>query len=97
MPIATQQTFSPEFKRALHLFVKSPQSKLIRYIFASLLEDANYAQHNRVRIVRVVEDLLKTQGIDPDIALEGTEMSRLIIEAAIRLKIKMRDEYWPLF
>ena len=93
MPIATQQTFSPEFKRALHLFVKSPQSKLIRYIFASLLEDTNYALHNKVRIARVVEDLLRTQGI----SLEDTEMSRLIIEAAIRLKIKMRDEYWPLF
>ena len=93
MPIATQQTFSPEFKRALHLFVKSPQSKLIRYIFASLLEDTNYALHNKVRIARVVEDLLRTQGI----SLEDTEMSRLIIEAAIRLKIKMHDEYWPVF
>lgn len=93
MPIATQQTFSPEFKRALHLFVKSPQSKLIRYIFASLLEDTNYALHNKVRIVRVVEDLLRIQGI----SLGDTEMSRLIIEAAIRLKIKMQDEYWPVF
>ena len=93
MPIATQQTFSPEFKRALHLFVKSPQSKLIRYIFASLLEDADYALHNRLRIERVVEDLLRTQGI----TLEGTETSRLIVEAAFRLKIKMHDEYWPVF
>ncbi len=95
--MATRENYSAEFRQALELFVRPPQSTLIRYICASIVENTDYALHNKLNIVRVVKDVLKVQGFNPDIAFDGTETSLLINEAAIRLRIKTRKQCRALF
>ncbi len=91
------EKYPPEFRRAIQVFLKAPQTKLIRYICATLNDDPGYAFRNRLSIMRVVEDILKTQGVDPKQAFDGVSVFRLIKESAIRLKIKTKADWYSQF
>ncbi len=94
---AHAEKYPPEFRRAIQVFLKAPQTKLIRYICATLNDDPGYAFRNRDSIVRVIEDILRTQGVDPGKAFDGASAFRLIKESAIRLKIKTRADWYSQF
>ena len=95
--MADQPQYPAEFRRALQIFLKSPQTKLIRYICGSMAVDPGYALRNRRSIVRVIEDVLRTQGVDPERAFAELSVFRLIRETAVRLKIKTHGEWYARF
>ncbi len=86
-------SYTPEFKRALALFSTTPQTKLIRHIYARMEDDPAYVVRNRELIVRIIEVVMSVQGLDPRRALAGTEVSLLIRKAAARIKVKTKAEH----
>jgi hypothetical protein len=87
---------SPAFKQALRLFLRSPQTRLVRHICASLANDPNYLVNNRRSIEQAVHSILAMQGIDPEKALEGSSVLELIRVAGGKLNIKVSEDRWTM-
>jgi hypothetical protein len=85
------------FREALRLFVRSPQTKLVRHICGALSKDPGYVLRNRRSIETVVNTVLATQGIDASRALQGTSVFELIRRAGKKLGMSTADERWRLY
>ena len=87
----------PDFGRAVALLARSPQSKLVRHLWSRIDEDPHYAQRNQTSIERIVSDILLMQGINAAQLFAKFDVFSLLREAARRLKITTRSEWYTQF
>ncbi len=80
---------APAFRQAVRLFLRSPQTKLVRHIYTSLADNPSYFETNRRSIEQAVNSILAIYGMDPIEALEGSSVVELIRVAGTRLKLKV--------
>jgi hypothetical protein len=85
------------FQDALRLFLRSPQTKLVRHICTALMKDPGYVLRNRRSIETIVHTVLATQGIDAARALHGTSVFALLRLAGRRLGIRIQEDRWTLY
>ena len=86
-----------EADAALVLLGKSPQSKLIRYVWACEQDDPTYISRNQESIERVIADVLKMHGLEARRIFSTMTVFDLILKAAHRLKITKRSEWYAQF
>ncbi len=87
---------SSAFKEAVRLFLRSPQTKLVRHICINLANDPSYIVNNRRSIEQVVHSILTMQGLDPEQAFQGSSVAELLRVAGRKLKINVSEDRWTM-
>ncbi len=85
-----------EFDRAVQVFVRAAQTRLICHICTSLASDPTYVLRNRSSIERVMRSVMNLQGIDSR-SLRDSALIEIIRVAGTELKIKVGDERWKMY
>ncbi len=86
-----------EFDRAVRVFLRPPQSKLIRHICGNLAVDATYVLRNRRSIEQVMRGIMKMQGIKVTEALHGSSCIEILRVSATKLNITIEEERWKMY
>lgn len=89
-----QHNISLRFNEAVRLFLRSPQTKLVRHICLGLASDPGYLVNNQRNIEQTVHSILAVQGVDPEVALRGFSVFELIRVAGKKLNIKIEENRW---
>ncbi len=86
----------PQFNIALEIFLRPPQTKLIRHLCKCQGSDSSYLATNSWAIEEVMFTVMRLQGIVPEEALKGSSIIELICAAGRRLQLQGGDAWWEL-
>ncbi len=87
---------SPAFRKAVRLFLRSPQTKLVRHIYISVANNPGYFEKNRRSIEQAVYSILAMQGMNPGETFQGSSVLELIRVAGKKLNIKVSEDWRTL-
>ncbi len=96
MTLTRQCKESHSFKGAVRLFLRSPQTRLVRHLCICVAQDPSYILRNRRSIEQVIHSVLSIQGLDPKEVFQEACVFDLIRVVGERLKVNLVAERWTV-